>query len=107
MDQAWAVRFANRWRATSAAAAAPNSNIIGGAGTGVGGPPFDPLLPEEEAELAEDAEDALLALDPVLPEAPLADDPLALEPLALDPFDDQPPFEDHPPLDDQPLLLDP
>ncbi|WP_231420308.1 hypothetical protein [Sphingomonas sp. Leaf205] len=37
-----AAGFANRLRATSAAAAAPNSNTIGGAGTGAGGPPLDP-----------------------------------------------------------------
>jgi len=34
-----------RLRATRAAAAAPNSRIIGGAGTGAGGPPLDPVLP--------------------------------------------------------------
>jgi hypothetical protein len=34
-----------RFRATSAAAAAPNSRTIGGAGTGAGGPPLDPVLP--------------------------------------------------------------
>ncbi|WP_140852099.1 hypothetical protein [Sphingomonas glacialis] len=32
----------NRLRATSAAAAAPNSRTIGGAGTGAGGPPGSP-----------------------------------------------------------------
>jgi len=40
-----AVFRASRRRATSAAAAAPNSRIIGGAGTGVGLPLLDPLLP--------------------------------------------------------------
>ncbi|AOH84659.1 hypothetical protein AWL63_12435 [Sphingomonas panacis] len=41
--------MAKRLRATSAAAAAPNSNTIGGAGTGAGWPPLlppcQPLLP--------------------------------------------------------------
>lgn len=45
-DQA-ATGFANRLRATSAAAAAPNRMTIGGAGTGAGGPPLDPVLPLE------------------------------------------------------------
>ena len=36
--------FASRLRATSAAAAPPNSRIIGGAGTGEG-PPDEPLDP--------------------------------------------------------------
>jgi hypothetical protein len=39
------VRLAKRLRATSAAAAAPKSRTIGGAGTGAGGPPLDPVLP--------------------------------------------------------------
>lgn len=39
------VRLVKRLRATRAAAAAPNSNTIGGAGTGAGGPPLDPVLP--------------------------------------------------------------
>ena len=43
-----AVGLAKRLRATSAAAAAPNSSTIGGAGTGAGGPPDDPVLPEPE-----------------------------------------------------------
>lgn len=34
------MRLASRLRATSAAAAPPNSSTIGGAGTGVGGPPL-------------------------------------------------------------------
>ncbi|MEH3099749.1 hypothetical protein [Sphingomonas adhaesiva] len=37
--------LANRRRATSPAAAAPNSRIIGGAGTGAGDPLLDPLDP--------------------------------------------------------------
>ena len=68
--------MAKRPRATSAAAAAPNSSTIGGAGTGVGpsggGPPELPVLPEDEAEeLALDAEDELdeaLVLQPTLDE---------------------------------------
>ena len=39
------LRLAKRLRATSAAAAAPNSRTIGGAGTGAGGPPLEPVLP--------------------------------------------------------------
>jgi len=42
-----AVFFAKRLRATSAAAAPPNSRIIGGAGTGEG-PPLDPPLELDE-----------------------------------------------------------
>ena len=42
------VGLANRLRATSAAAAAPNNRTIGGAGTGAGGPPVDPVLPLPE-----------------------------------------------------------
>jgi hypothetical protein len=59
-------------RATSAAAAAPNSRTIGGAGTGAGGPPVDPVLP----------------LDPLLPplEPPFElQPPLLLQPWLLDP----------------------
>ncbi|WP_298672446.1 hypothetical protein [uncultured Sphingomonas sp.] len=44
--QAVALPFrASRRRATRPAAAAPNSSSIGGAGTGVGLPLDDPLLP--------------------------------------------------------------
>ncbi|KQM64826.1 hypothetical protein ASE75_06965 [Sphingomonas sp. Leaf17] len=87
-------------------AAAPNSSTIGGAGTGAGGPPLDPVLPDEALLVDELPE---LALD-VLPEPDepvLVDDPvLVLDPvLPLDPFDDHPP-EDQPP-DDHPLLLEP
>ena len=56
MDQAWAA-FAARRRATSAAAAAPNKSTIGGAGTGAGGPPDDPVLPDELDELDEDEDE--------------------------------------------------
>ena len=59
---------ASRRRATRVAAAAPNSRIIGGAGTGV--PPVEldeePPLDEALLELAEDEAELLLALDPVL-----------------------------------------
>ncbi|MEG3143846.1 hypothetical protein U1839_04205 [Sphingomonas sp. RT2P30] len=63
--------MAKRLRATSAAAAAPNSRTIGGAGTGAGGPPVDPVLP----------------LDPCPPfEPPLElQPPLLLQPWLLDP----------------------
>ncbi|MGL4302219.1 MAG: hypothetical protein ACRCS5_05880 [Sphingomonas sp.] len=65
--------MAKRLRATSAAAAAPNSRTIGGAGTGAGGPPLDPVLP------------LLALLDALLP---LPDDPhppLELQPWLLEP----------------------
>ncbi|MEG3122909.1 hypothetical protein [Sphingomonas sp. GB1N7] len=65
-------------RATKAAAAAPNSRTIGGAGTGAGVPPVDPVLP---------------------PFDPPGGSPW---PLLL-----QPPFELQPPLLPQPWLLDP
>lgn len=42
---AMVVAFAKRLRATRAAAAAPNSSTIGGAGTGAGVPPDDPVPP--------------------------------------------------------------
>ncbi len=73
------VFLANRLRATRAAAAAPNSNTIGGAGTGAGGPPVEPVLP------------------PVEPVLPPVEPPLLL----------QPPVEPQPPLLPQPWLLDP
>ena len=44
-DQAFWPALAKRLRATSAAAAAPKSRTIGGAGTGAGGPPLEPVLP--------------------------------------------------------------
>ncbi|MFA5988647.1 MAG: hypothetical protein WC803_03445 [Sphingomonas sp.] len=40
-----AARFASRLRPTSAAAAAPNKSTIGGAGTGAGSPPVEPVAP--------------------------------------------------------------
>ncbi|MEN2790742.1 hypothetical protein ABC974_13970 [Sphingomonas oligophenolica] len=57
-------------RATRAAAAAPNSRIIGGAGTGAGGPPLDPVLPWPP-----------LVLQPLLVLHPL----LVLQPWLLEP----------------------
>lgn len=57
-----------------AAAAPPNSRSIGGAGTGAGVPPVEPVEPD----------------DPLLP-------PFELQP----PFDDQPPVELQP-FDDEP-----
>lgn len=90
--------MANRLRATSAAAAAPNRIIIGGAGTGVIGGPLDPELPELvdplDADDEEEADEVLPEVDPELP------DELLLDPFELQPLEDQP-------LDDQPLLLDP
>ncbi len=68
-------------RATSAAAAAPNSRTIGGAGTGAGGPPVDPVLPDPLLEALDALLDALLLAD-----EPLPDD-------ALLPFELQPPVE--------------
>lgn len=66
------VGFVKRLRATKAAAAAPNRSTIGGAGTGAGGPPLDPLLPE-------------LPLEPllVMPLDPYP--PVELQPWLLDP----------------------
>ena len=74
-----AVRVSLR-RATSAVAAAPNSSTIGGAGTGAGGPPLDPVLPDP-LELPHE-EPLELELD----------NPLEL-PEPLDPFDDQLPLD--------------
>jgi hypothetical protein len=88
---------------------------MGGAGTGAGGPPLEPVLPLDEPEddpLLEDedeVEDELLVLpedDPPVLEDVAPDEPFEPE-LLLDPFDDQPPDEPQPPLDDQPWLLDP
>lgn len=87
-DQALAA-FASRLRATSAAAAAPNSNIIGGAGTGAGEPPLEPVLPPElpDDELLDDDE---LELDDEPPSPPPVE-------LVLDePFDEKPPVDDQP-----------
>ena len=66
-----AVGLENRLRAINAAAAAPNSRTIGGAGTGAGDPPFDPVPP-------------LLPLEPCQPPFELQP-PLLLQPLLLDP----------------------
>ena len=56
-------------RATSAAAAVPNSSTIGGAGTGAGDPldePVEPLDEPVEPLLDEDEEDEVLVLKPWL-----------------------------------------
>ena len=71
------VDLASRRRTTRAAAAAPNSRTIGGAGTGVGLPLLDPLL------LPEDDEDELL-LDDELLELELELLPFELQPLLLE-----------------------
>lgn len=66
-------------RTTSAAAAAPNSRIIGGAGTGVGPPPDEPPLLDEPPWL----EDPPLELQPpfeLQPLEPWPDEPLLEEP---------------------------
>ena len=65
-------------RATSAAAAAPNRITIGGAGTGAGGPPDVPVLPDELPLLLDEEEELLELLELLLP------------------FEFQPPFELHP-----------
>lgn len=73
---------------------------MGGAGTGAGGPPDDPVLPDEplddelddEEELDEELPDEL----PVEPLLPPVLDVLVLE----EPFDDQPPEVDQPWLDE-------
>ncbi|MEI9927998.1 MAG: hypothetical protein WDN44_10320 [Sphingomonas sp.] len=62
-------------RATSAAAAPPNSRIIGGAGTGWG-PPLEPPLDEPPWPLLD--EWPLLVLHPLLVLQPL--DPWLLDP---------------------------
>jgi hypothetical protein len=76
-DQAGSgIFFANRLRATSAAAAAPNNRTIGGAGTGAGGPPLDPVLPPVELPWP-----PLLLLQPPFElQPPLLPQPLLLEP---------------------------
>lgn len=66
-----AVRFPSRRRATSPAAAAPNSSTIGGAGTGAGLPLLDPVEP---------------------PHCPGLHPPDDDQPW----LDDQPPFDDQP-----------
>jgi len=85
--------LASRLRATKAAAAAPNSSTIGGAGTGAGGPPLDPVLPDELLELE-------LEVELLVDDEPLLDPELLPEP----PFD---PPELQPLLVDQPWLLEP
>jgi hypothetical protein len=73
-----ALGLARRRRITSAAAAPPNSRTIGGAGTGVGGPPVE--LPDDDALLADEALDAEEALEAELAEEPLDDQPSLLDP---------------------------
>lgn len=74
-----AVGRPNRLRATSAAAAAPNSSIIGGAGTGEGlplddpDPPDDPELDDEELEELDDE-------PPMPPVLLVLDEPFELNP---------------------------
>lgn len=69
-----------RRRATRAAAAAPNSRTIGGAGTGVPPVDEDELPPEDELEEEELELDELELLLDVLPEEPkLLEPPVAPE----------------------------
>ena len=87
----------SRLRATSAAAAAPNSSTIGGAGTGAGEPPLDPVEPPEllDDELLDDDE-----LDDELPDDPLLPPLPPVELVLDDPLEDQPPVDDQPSLDE-------
>ncbi|EQB06298.1 hypothetical protein FHS51_000970 [Sphingobium wenxiniae] len=90
---AFAFRSAKRRRATSATAPAPNSRIIGGAGTSV-----PPVLPELPPELLEE-EDELLDEELEELELPLLLVPKLDEELLLDELEeeleelDDPPFE--------------
>lgn len=59
-----------RLRPTIAAAAAPKRSIIGGAGTGAGGPPLDPVLPPELLDELEEDELELLLEDELVLEEP-------------------------------------
>jgi hypothetical protein len=70
----------NRLRATSAAAAPPNSSTIGGAGTGCG-PPLDPVLPPVLEPWPLLVDQPLEVLQPLLVLQPW----LLLEPLLLEP----------------------
>ena len=94
---AQAERLPSRFLATSAAAPAPKSRIIGGAGTGV--PPFEPPLlllpPLEEEELDELDEELLLDEDEplLLPEV----EPVAPELVEVDEVEVEVPFELEPP----------
>lgn len=74
--------MAKRLRATSAAAAAPKSIIIGGAGTGDGLPLDPPVEPLDELELDDEELDELeLDDDPPIPPVLLVlDEPFELKP---------------------------
>jgi hypothetical protein len=100
-----------RFRATRVAAAAPNSRIIGGAGTGVPPDELDEPLepPLDELELLLEVDELELLLDEeeleplVLPEPPkLLDPPLAPElvevdaPELVDEVELEPPWLDEP-----------
>ena len=80
--------MASRLRATSAAAAAPNRIIIGGAGTGVGFPLDPPVDPPDELEELDELE----LEDPPMP--PVLD-------VLLDPLELNPPVEENPSLLDE------
>jgi hypothetical protein len=118
---AQAARLPRRFLATSAAAPAPKSRIMGGAGTGV--PPFEPpllLLPPLDEEELEELDDELLLddeeplllpeVEPVAPELVEVDEvevPFELEPPKLDELDEvEPPWLELPWLD-EPWLEEP
>jgi hypothetical protein len=99
-------------RATSADAAAPNSSTIGGAGTGVGGPPLEVEPPleelvlddeevEEEVDELDEVDQSILPLDEVEDEDEVDDDTFPLD--EVDVEDDTLPDEDEV-LDTPPVL---
>ncbi len=102
--------LANRLRATNAAAAAPNSNTMGGAGTGVG-VPLDPLYPLDVIPLLPPLLVLLLLLLVVLVLKPVLLDPKLLELVLVDeetsPLDDDDVDVDTLPLDELELETSP
>lgn len=86
---------ASRWRATSATAVAPNSSIIGGAGTGAGEPPVEPVVPDDEL-----LDDELELDDDELAPPVLLMLPPPVELVLDEPLDEKPPVDDQPWLDE-------
>lgn len=88
------MRLPRRRRATRVAAAAPNSRIIGGAGTGVPPLELDEEPPEDELELLLELDELLLdeeELEPlVLPDEPKLDEP-PVAPELVDELEVEPP----------------
>ena len=86
--------LATRRRANSPAAAAPNSNTMGGAGTSVPPvePPVDPPLDEDELE---DEDEELLLEEEAPEDVPPNEDEV------LPPKLDEPPLEDEDPEDEE------